>query len=141
MKSVGIRSYSGPYFPAFGLNMERYSVSLRIQSACGKIRTRITPNTDPFYPVCICGNNQKTWKRNNVKFTQNIPLLNFFFLDWNLPVSCLLSRLLIIEKSILSLTLSWRGSWSYRSHSINLHCKSMDWFLYDRDLRYERVNH
>ena len=27
-------------FPAFGLNMERYSVSRRIQSECGYIRTR-----------------------------------------------------------------------------------------------------
>ena len=25
MKSVRIRSFSGPYFPTFGLNMERYS--------------------------------------------------------------------------------------------------------------------
>ena len=32
VKSVHIRSYSGPYFPAFGLNMERYGVSLRILS-------------------------------------------------------------------------------------------------------------
>ena len=31
---------SGPYFPAFGLNTERYEVSLRIQSECGKIWTR-----------------------------------------------------------------------------------------------------
>ena len=31
--------FSGPYFPAFGLNTERYEVSLRIQSECGKIRT------------------------------------------------------------------------------------------------------
>ena len=30
----------GPYFPAFGLNTERYEVSLPIQSECGKIRTR-----------------------------------------------------------------------------------------------------
>ena len=51
VKSVHIRSYSGPYFPAFGLNTERYSVSLRIQSECGKIWTRITPNTDTFYAV------------------------------------------------------------------------------------------
>ena len=29
----------------------RYFVSLRIQSECGKIRTRITPNTDTFYAV------------------------------------------------------------------------------------------
>ena len=46
VKSVCIRSYSGPYFPAFGLNTERYRVSLSIQSKCGKTRTRITPNTD-----------------------------------------------------------------------------------------------
>ena len=29
-----------PYFLAFGLNTERYEVSLHIQSKCGKIRTR-----------------------------------------------------------------------------------------------------
>ena len=51
VKSVRIRSYSGPYFPAFGLNTERYSVSLRIQSKYGKIWTRITPNTDSFQAV------------------------------------------------------------------------------------------
>ena len=32
--------FSGLYFPAFGLNTERYGVSLRIQSECGKIQTR-----------------------------------------------------------------------------------------------------
>ena len=51
VKSVRIRSYSDPYFPAFGLNTERYFVSLRIQSECGKIWTRITPNTDTFHAV------------------------------------------------------------------------------------------
>ena len=38
------------------------------------------------------------------------------------------------------LTLSWRRSLSYRNHPIDLICKSVDWFLYDRDLRHERVN-
>ena len=42
-----------PYFPAFGLNTERYSVSLRIQSECGKIQTSKTPNTGTFEAVCI----------------------------------------------------------------------------------------
>ena len=51
IKSVRIRSYSGPHFPAFGPNPETYSVSLRIQSKCGKMRTRITPNTDTFHAV------------------------------------------------------------------------------------------
>ena len=56
VKSVHIRSYPGPHFPAFGLNTQRYGVSLRIQSECQKIRTRITPNTDTFHAVV-----GKTW--------------------------------------------------------------------------------
>ena len=38
-----------------------------------------------------------------------------------------------------TLTLSWRRSPSCRKQSINLQSNSMDWFLYDRDLRHERV--
>ena len=57
VKSVRIRSYSGPHFPVFGLNTDRSGVSLRIQSKWGKIRTRVTPNTDTFYAVM-------TWLRN-----------------------------------------------------------------------------
>ena len=53
VKSVRIRSFSGPYFPAFGLNTEIYGVNLPIQSECGKIRTRKTPNTDTFYVVYL----------------------------------------------------------------------------------------
>ena len=40
---------------------------------------------------------------------------------------------------VLRLTLSWRRPLSYRSHSIDLLRKSMDWFLYDNGLRQERV--
>ena len=40
VKSVQIRSFSGPYFPVFGLNTEIYSVNLCIQSKYRKIRTR-----------------------------------------------------------------------------------------------------
>ena len=49
VKSVHIWSYSGPHFHALGLM--QYSASLRIQSECGKMRTRITPNTETFYAV------------------------------------------------------------------------------------------
>ena len=49
VKCVRIWSFSGPYFPTFGLNTKRYTVSIFIQSACGKIRTRKTSNTDAFY--------------------------------------------------------------------------------------------
>ena len=51
VKSVCVRSYSGPHFPAFRLNTERYGVSLRIQSECGKMWTRITPNSDTSHAV------------------------------------------------------------------------------------------
>ena len=45
-KNVLIRSYSGPYFPVFGLNTERYRLSLRIQSECRKLRTRQQTNSE-----------------------------------------------------------------------------------------------
>ena len=45
--------FSGLYFLVFGLNKEKYSVSLRIKSKCGKIRIRKTPNTDTFHAVPI----------------------------------------------------------------------------------------
>ena len=48
VKSVRIRSYSGPHFPVFGLNMERYSISPYLS---GNIWTRITPNMETFYAV------------------------------------------------------------------------------------------
>ena len=57
MKSVHIRCDSGPYFPAFGLNKEIYSVFLRIQFKFGKMQTRITLNTDTFHAVL------SSWKR------------------------------------------------------------------------------
>ena len=43
-----------PYFPAFGLNKERYNISpysVQIWENAGKMRTRIIPNTDTFYAV------------------------------------------------------------------------------------------
>ena len=52
MRNVRTRSFSGLYFPAFGLNIEIYGVfSIHIQSECGKIQTRKTPNMDTFYAV------------------------------------------------------------------------------------------
>ena len=41
-------------------------------------------------------------------------------------------------KSVLNL--SWPRSLLYRSQSIDLQNKSVDWFLYNKNLRHERVN-
>ena len=53
VERVRICSFSGPYFPAFGLHTERFGVYLSIQSECGKIRTRKTPITDTFQAVYL----------------------------------------------------------------------------------------
>ena len=73
VKSVLIQNYSGPYFPVFRLKMERYAVSLRIQSKCGKTRTRLTPNMDPVNAVTIFrGSNQSCCiKKVFLKILQN----------------------------------------------------------------------
>ena len=52
-KNIRIPSFSGQYFPAFGLNAEICSVNLRIPSKYGKIRTIKTRNTDTFYATVI----------------------------------------------------------------------------------------
>ena len=62
-KKCPYSGYTGPYYPAFGLITERYSLYLRIQIECGKIRTKTTPNMDTFYAV-ICLKNQNTTKRS-----------------------------------------------------------------------------
>ena len=61
-----IWSYSGPYFPAFRLNTDRYEVSLRIQSEWGQIWTRITLNTDTFHAVNDSCTNQLISITHNV---------------------------------------------------------------------------
>ena len=75
VKIVRIRSYSGLYFTAFTLNTERYGVSLSIQFECGKIQTRITPNTDNFYAVIMVS------RFNVIQCLQQIPSFTriFFF--------------------------------------------------------------
>ena len=76
VKSIRIWSFSDLYFPAFGLNTERYSVFLPIQSECGKIRTRKTPNTDAFHKVHIISVTVNNWSA-----TIEIQLLRIRLLD------------------------------------------------------------
>ena len=67
VKIVHIRSYSAPYFLAFGLNTERCRIFLLLQSECGKIRTRITPNTDTFHAVDLSNSSWNVSKRHEKK--------------------------------------------------------------------------
>ena len=53
---------------------------------------------------------------------------------------CVQGKTHVFKATIVVLTLSWPRFLSYRSQFIDLLCESMDWFIYDRDLRHERVN-
>ena len=89
-KSVRIWSYCGPFFPTFGLNSERYTISLRIQSECEKVRIRITPNKGTFYAVQDTNN---LWFSNlqdtvssitlSLISTALLPYLKSFVPQWN----------------------------------------------------------
>ena len=46
VKSVS--EFSGPSFTALGMNTEIYRVNFPVQSECGEIQTRKTPNRDHF---------------------------------------------------------------------------------------------
>ena len=67
VKNAPIWSYSCPHLPTFGLNTERYGVSVRIQSEYGKMRTRITPNTDTFYAVIKLTKFDERWDELKLK--------------------------------------------------------------------------
>ena len=57
--------YSEFFFPAFGLNTERYKISLCIHSEWGKIWTKKSPNTDTFHAVVITTINIASWRNKS----------------------------------------------------------------------------
>ena len=65
------------HFPTFGLNTDRYSVSLRIQFECGKIRTRITSTMDTFYAVEL---SRKYAHKGYLTFFPSYSNITLFFL-------------------------------------------------------------
>ena len=88
LKSVSIWSYPGSHFPAFWLNTERYSVCLRIQSECGKMRNRITANMDTFYAMlCIM-----VWNFSQIWGT------NYFWFQLHKSTTSLLNIIMTLPK-------------------------------------------
>ena len=74
-KSVRIWSYSGPHFPACGLNTDRYGLSIRIQSKRWKMRTRITLNTGTFHAVLFILNQDLSILKFGLTVASNIAML------------------------------------------------------------------
>ena len=81
VNSVRIWSFSCQYFPSFGLNLERYKVSLRIQFECGKIRTRKAWKMDIFHSVFITWINVSSHKNQALIIIQEKTCPNFLKRD------------------------------------------------------------
>ena len=95
-----------------------------------------------YYIKCVCRKfHEFVGKWQNIN-TLEIIKRNFVKVCEHFKVSCNPLNIIIGSgsSSWLILTLSWRRSLSYRNQSIDLQSKSMNWFLYDRDLRHERSN-
>ena len=138
MKKVRIWSYSGPHFPPFGLNTERCGVSFRIQSKCGKIRIRITPNTDTFHRVYLMNAGLICQEVTNV-ITERLIGNSIFAVSSDLSNHIFKGRMsltfeLIYGKSYQWLSknhVQWRASWIWRSR-VNLkivNFMEVQWFI------------
>ena len=70
--------------------------------------------------------------------------INFFMTEvsvhWLKTIKMIKKCKVMVLSNLYVLTLSWWRTLSYRNQSIDLPCKSRDWFLYDGALRHERVN-
>ena len=110
VKSVRIRSFSGPYFLAFGLNTERYWVSLRILSKCGKIRTRKTTNTGTFHAVYVIEvNSQKCYTLHLTRLWIWGTDINRSSIKINQPLTILLFNIESVQvNSVALVVIAWR---------------------------------
>ena len=90
-------------------------------------------------------NNKKTFWKSIRHATNNI--INFFihsvfYLSILLTLQIYYQLFYIIYKTVVTtfrdLIISWRRSLSWRNQSIDLHLKTVIWFLYVRDLCHER---
>ena len=81
----------------------------------------------PFFMIQAAQNQKQTNTGGLSKLLQ-FKFGNKVMLNFNIDIQDSLINCFVTE------------SLSYRNQSIGSLCKSMDWFLYDRDLHHERVN-
>ena len=102
--------FSGPYFPAFDLNTEIYSVNLRIQSECGKIWTRKKLRIWTLFTQCALA-----WKLKLVTFSWNWEIRQLFTKGATMVGD---KKFFLVQTVERWKTTSW---------------ERIDWFLYERN--------
>ena len=126
---------SGRYFPAFALNTFWLNILWDIllpKIWFGIFYLKETNQKDGFQR-CL----EKSLSRNVLQNTQTASTVKCFF-----ELTCstfLCGDFGCVFVCRFSFTLSWSRCLSHRNQSIDLHCKSADWFLYDGDLCHERI--
>ena len=100
VKIVQIRRYFWSVFPVFGLNTERYSVSLRIQSEYTKIRNG---NNSAFGHFSRSVRKMKLWLIKKYNIMCNMPTL--FLLMF--PRTIIVNHMYTAVKNVVSNILFW----------------------------------
>ena len=107
IKSVRIRCYFGPHFSRIFSHSDRIRRilcisphSVRMQEDAGKMRTRVTPNTDTFYAV-----EDASLGPILVKNLLN-PLANLFWSKESISFITILFRMLFLKVLVLPITSS-----------------------------------
>ena len=94
VKSVRIRRFSGPYFPAFGHNTERYCASIRVRLRTKWLGVRISlmslklqiwsllraRSSVTFRQIIECGFTFKLVLDTVITYSHDIPSLKIFFI-------------------------------------------------------------
>ena len=107
-----------------------------------RIATTVPPGLEFFKEVDLAGFYwDKVFSASGLKLVNNQRSHHTEISQLNQPVDWLAVNQLVVSAwwEYWLLTLSWRRSFSFRNQSIDFQSKSMDWFIYDRDLCHERV--
>ena len=89
--------FSRLYFPTFGLNTERYEVSIRIQSQCGKIRSRKN-SVFGHFSCSVWGNEYILWERNLFFYMKLVSLMcQSVLYQSDLPSIFILGKIAILD--------------------------------------------
>ena len=102
-------AFFGAYFCVFRLNKEKYGLSVRIQSKCGKIQTRKTPIW-ALFTQCIC-----------IMFI-NCGYINFFISVCVNDQNSAFKRYCILahpHKLFLSRYMIWKDNWFFIFNFMN----------------------
>ena len=122
----------------------------KIKNSCGGFLWNLSKTTlSQVFLLEFCEIFQKRYSflNNREKYLLSfVLLLNSSIVVWNFIKESVylypFRRLPVARRTFIlatSLILSWRRSLSYRYQSNDLQRKSMNWFLYDKDIRHERT--